>query len=146
MIALAADLANIVYQLLNGLLQGSLFGLDALRGSKWSLQTLVVAIPVLFYHWRVLRQDQRLGAEKLPPRKTVTLLAGEPAAGLVSRIEERLGSHIRLLRSLGLTPEDIPVLSDDEVNGLVSDIQAAPGDKVMLVVAGGKVMVVPYQE
>jgi len=144
-IILAADLVNIVYQLLNGLLQGT-FGIEVLRGSKWSLQTLVVAIPVLWYHWHVLRQDQRLGTEKPPPRKTVTLLAGEPAASLVSRIEEKLGSHIRPLRYLGQPPEDIPVLSDEEVDRLAGDIQAAPSDKVMLVVAGGKVLVLPYEE
>ncbi len=144
-ITLAADLVNIVYQLLNGLLQGT-FGVEVFRGSKWSLQTLVVAVPVLYYHWHVLRQDQRLGAEKLPLRKTVTMLAGEPAAGLVSRIEEKLGSHIRPLRYLGQMPEDIPVLSDEEVDKLARDIQAAPGDKVMLVVAGGKVLVLPYEE
>ena len=144
-ITLAADLVNIVYQLLNGLFQGT-FGVEVFRSSKWSLQTLVVAVPVLWYHWHVLRQDQRLGAEKLPLRKTVTLLAGEPAAGLVSRIEEKLGSHIRPLRYLGQTPEDIPVLSDEEVDRLARDIQAAPSDKVMLVVAGGKVLVLPYEE
>jgi len=144
-ITLAADLVNIVYQLLNGLLQGT-FGVEVLRGSRWSLQTLVVAIPVLLYHWRILRQDQRLGAEKLPLPKAVTLLASEPAAGLVSRIEEKLGSHIRLLRYLGQTSEDIPVLSDEEVDRLARDIQAAPSDKVMLVVAGGKVLVLPYEE
>ena len=144
-ITLATDLVNIVYQLVNGLLQGT-FGVEVFRGSKWSLQTLVVAIPVLFYHWRILRQEQRLGAEKLSLRKTVTLLAGEPAVDLVARIEEKLGSQIHLLRHLGETPEDIPVLSDEEVDRLVSDIQAAPSDKVMLVAAGGKVMVLPYQE
>ncbi len=144
-ITLAADLVNIVYQSLNGLLQGA-FGAEVLRGSKWSLQTLVVAIPVLWYHWHVLRQDQRLGAEKLPLPKTVTMLAGEPAAGLVSRIEERLGSPIRRLRYLGRAPKNIPDLSDEKVDELVGDIKAAPGDKVMLVIAGGKVVVLPYQE
>lgn len=144
-ITLAADLVNIVFQLLNGLLQGT-FGVEALRGSKWSLQTMVVAIPVLWYHWRVLRQDQRLGAERLPLQKTVTLLAGETAVELVSRIEEKLGSQIRWLHHLGQTPEDVPLLSDEEVERLVSDIQAVPGDKVMLVAAGGKIMVLPYQE
>ena len=144
-ITLAADLVNIVYQALNGLLQGA-FGAEVLRGSKWSLQTLVIAIPVLWYHWHVLRQDQRLGVEKLPLPKTVTMLAGEPAAGLVSRIEERLGSPVRRLRYLGRAPKEIPDLSDEKLDKLVGDIQAAPGDKVMLVIAGGKVMVLPYQE
>jgi uncharacterized membrane protein len=144
-IALATDLVYIVYEMLNGLLQGS-FGLNVLRSSKWSLQSLLVAIPVLWYHWRILRQDQRLGVEKLPRRKTVTLLASEAAVDLVSRIEAKLGSRIRLLRYLGQRPEDMPILSDEEVDRLVSDIQEAPSDRVMLIAAGNKVMVVPYQE
>ncbi len=143
-ILLAADLVNIVFQLLNGLLQGK-FGVDILRNVRWSLQTLLLPVPVLLYHWHVLRQDQRLGTEKLPPAKTVTLLAGEPAAGLISRIEEKLGSRLHLLRHLGQPPENIPALSDEELNSLVSEIQAAPGDKVMLVAAGGRLMVLPYQ-
>jgi hypothetical protein len=84
-ITLAADLVNIVYQLLRGVL--GTFGADVLRHSQWSLQTLVVAIPVLMYHWQILRQDQRLGAEVAAVRKTVTMLVSEKAVGLVSRIE-----------------------------------------------------------
>ncbi len=144
-IALAADLINIVYQVLNGLLQGT-FGVEVLQGSKWSLQTLVVAVPVLWYHWRIMRQDQHLGAEKLPPRKTVTILAGEPAQDLVAMIEERLGSRVRQLRYLGQAAEDIPAMSDEETDQLVSEIRAVPGDKVMVIIAGGKVTVVPYSE
>ena len=144
-ITLAADLVNIIYQLLNGLLQGE-FGVNVLRNLKWSLQTLLIPLPVLLYHWRVLRQDQRLGAEKLQLLKEVTLLADELAAELVSRIEEKLGSRIRLLTYLGQTPEEMPAMSDEEVERLISDIQTAPGSKVLLVVAGGRVMVLPYQE
>ncbi len=143
-VLLVADLVNIIYQLLNGLFQGT-FGVNILRNMVWSLQTLLLPVPVLLYHWRVLRQDQRLGAEKLPQRKTVTILAGDPAAGLVSRIEEKYGSRIRQLRYIGQMPEDIPVLSDEEIITLIDEIKAAPGSEVMLVVTAGKVMVLPYQ-
>ena len=144
-ILLAADLVNIIYQLLNGLLQGTP-GVNILRDVKWSLQTLLLPVPVLLYHWRVLRQDQHLGAEKLLPAKTVTLLASERASGLASRIEQKLGSGIRLLRHLDETPEDMPDLSDEELDNLVTRIETAPGNKVMLVVVGDKVMVLPYRE
>ena len=144
-VALAADLINIVYQLLNGMLQGT-FGIDVLRHSRWSLQTLVVAIPVLMYHWQILRQDQRLGAEAAVARKTVTMLASDRAADLVSQIEERLGYKVRRLHYLGEMPEDFPTLSDEEVSRLAGDIQATPGTKVMLIAAGGRIMVLPYQE
>jgi uncharacterized membrane protein len=144
-VLLVADLVNIIYQLLNGLFQGSL-GVNVLRNMVWSLQTLLLPIPVLLYHWRVLRQDQRLGVEKLPQRKTVTIMAGDPAVGLVSRIEENFGARIRRLRYIGQTPEDVPALSDEEIKKLIEEIKAASSDKVLLVISGGKVMVVPYQE
>ena len=143
MITLAADLVNIVYQLINGLLQGT-FGVEVLRGSKWSLQTLIIPLPVLLYHWRILQQDRRYGAEAVRLRKTVTMIADESAADVVSRIEAKLNTRIRLLRQLGESP--VPVLSDEEIDRLVSDIQVAPGDKVMLVVTAGGIVVLPYEE
>ena len=143
-ITLAADLINIIYQLLNGVLQGT-FGVDVLRQSKWSLQTLVVALPVLLYHWHILRQDQRLGAEIIPMQREVTVLAGEQASDLVSMIEEKLGFSVRRLQYFSRETEDIPVLSDEELDRLISDVQAASTIKVMLVLAGGKVIVLPYK-
>jgi len=144
-VTLAADLINIVYQLLNGVLQGT-FGADVLRHSKWSLQTLIVAIPVLIYHWQIMRQDQRLGAEVEAVRKTVTVLVSDKAAGLVSQIEEKLGYKVRTLHYLGEIPGDFPVPSDEEVSRLAGEIQATPSTKVMLVAVGGRIMVLPYQE
>jgi len=144
-VTLAADLINIVYQLLNGLLQGT-FGTEVLRHSKWSLQTLVVAIPVLMYHWRILRQDQRLGAEAKAARKTVTVLVSDRAAELAPRIEEKLGYKVHTLRYLGRKPKGFPALSNKEISRLAADIKAAPGTKVMLIAAGGRILVLPYQE
>lgn len=144
-VTLAADLINIVYQLLDGLLQGA-FGLEVFRHSKWSLQTLVVAIPVLMYHWRILRQDQRLGAEVAAARKTVTVLISDKAAELASRIEKKLGYKVHTLQYLGQKPKRSPALSDKEISRLVADIKAAPGTKVMLIAAKGKIVVLPYQE
>lgn len=144
-ITLAADLVNIVYQLLNGLLQGTM-GMEVFRGLRWSLQTLVVAVPVMLYHWRVLRQDQGPAEEKLAVPKAVTILAGKAEAELASRIEEKLGSRTVRLRFLGETAGDLPALSDEDIDKLVGEIQAAPGDKVMLIATEGRIMVLPYQE
>jgi uncharacterized membrane protein len=144
-VTLAADCINIIYQLLNGVLQGT-SGTEVLRHSKWSLQTLVVAIPVLMYHWQILRQDQRLGAEAKAARKTVTVLVSDKALGLASRIEEKLGYKVHTLRYLGQKPKGFPALSDKEISRLAADIRAAPGTKVMLIATGGKILVLPYQE
>ncbi len=144
-ITLAADLVNIVYQLLNGLLQGEM-GMEVFRGLKWSLQTLIIAVPVLLYHWRVLREEQGPAEEKLAVPKTLTILAGEAGLELASRIEERLGSRTVRLRFLGEASGDLPALSDEDIDKLVGEIQAAPGDKVMLIATEGRIMVLPYQE
>jgi hypothetical protein len=105
-----------------------------------------VAIPVLIYHWQIMRQDQRLGAEVEAVRKTVTVLVSDKAAGLVSQIEEKLGYKVRTLHYLGEIPGDFPVPSDEEVSRLAGEIQATPSTKVMLVAVGGRIMVLPYQE
>ena len=143
-ITLAADLVNIVYQLLNGILQGTLGAY--LVNSRWSWQSLVVAVPVLLYHWRIVRQDRSRGAEAVAVRKTVTLLVSERARDLVSRLEEKLGYRVRVLLRVEPTPADIPALSDEEVSKLASEIQAAPSAHVVVVVGVGKVEVVPYEE
>jgi len=143
LITLAADLVNIIYQLINGLLQGT-FGVEVLRGVEWSLQTLIIPLPVFIYHWRLLQQDRRSGAEAVQLRKRVTMIADESAADVVSKLEARLKIRIRLLRQLGESP--VPVPSDEEIDKLVSDIQAAPGDRVMLVVTPGGIVVLPYED
>ena len=77
------------------------------------------------------------------------MLAAEPAAELISRIEQKLGFQVHRLRYVSQMTEEseaMPVLSDEELEKLVSAIQAAPTTKVMLVVAEGAVMVLPYQE
>ncbi len=143
-ITLATVVVYIVYELLNGLLQGTI-GTVSLHNMKWSLQTLLIPLPVLLYHWYILREDKRLGAEKVLPRKRVTILASEQMVELVTKLEKRLGSRIRLLHQLSVT-ETPPTLSDEELDRLVSEIGDAPGDKVMLVVTGSNVMVLPYED
>jgi len=69
----------------------------------------------------------------------------EQAEELASQIEGMLGSRVRRFRLLGEPTETAPTLSDEELDKLVTDIQEASGDKVMLVVAGDKVMVLPYE-
>jgi len=142
-VALAVDLVYILYQVLNGLLQGT-FGVQVLRNSRWFLQTLFVAIPLLLYFGQALRQDQRLGAER-EVRKTVTVLLGEPAAELVSRIEEKLGYKVKSLYLVG-EEAALAAPSEEEVSRLVSEIQAASAKKVMLLASGGRITLLPYRE
>lgn len=144
-ITLAADLVNIIYQLLSGILQGN-FGVNVLRNSKWSLQTLIVAAPLLWYHWQILRTDQRRGAETAIVRRNVTLLGDDRTGELASQLESKLGFKIRLLYRVGQTTEIPPKLPDEEIDRLADEIKSSSSNKVMLVVLGGKVIVLPYQD
>lgn len=144
-VTLAADLVNIVYQLLIGMLQGH-GGASVLRGMKWSLQTLVPAAVVLWYHWRVMRREQRLGAEAGARHKAVTLLAGGAAGDLAARIEGRLGFKVRTLYRVGETAGMPLSPSDEEIARLAEEVQAAPGDRVIVLALEGRLSVVPYRE
>jgi hypothetical protein len=141
-VALAADLVNIIYQMLSGALQGS-FDVMVLRRSKWSLQTIFIAVPLLWYFWGVIRQDQHLGAEAAV-RKTIIVLVPEPAEGLVNRLEEKLGYRVKTVYYLGQVGE-LPEINDEELDRLVARIQAADGAKVVLLPAAGTLTVHPYR-
>ena len=143
-ITLAADLVNVVYRVLSGILGGN-FGVDVLRNMKWSLQSLVVAIPLLVYHWGIAREDQRKGAETAVMRKSISILAGEQARDLVARLERELGGKLRLLH-LTEPGSAGPSLSDEEIKRLVEEIESSPSGSIMLVISEGKVKVFPYRE
>jgi hypothetical protein len=144
-INLAADLINIIYQLLSKGLQGD-FGVNVLRSSKWSLQTLIVAVPLFWYHWQILRSDQRRGAESAIKRRNVTLLAVDRTGVLAAQIENKLGYKIKVLYQVGPTVETLSELPDVEMDKLVNEIQTSPGDAVILLLSGGKVITLPYKD
>ena len=142
-ITLAADMVNIVFQFLSGILAGN-FGLGVLQKSKWSIQSLLVAAPILIYHWQIARQDQRRGAESTGGLKAVTALIDISSRDLIGRLEKRLGTKIRVLESA--LPSTGPTqFSDEEIDKVTLEIGSSPTPQVMLVVYEGKVLVLPYQ-
>jgi hypothetical protein len=76
----------------------------------------------------------------------VILLADDRTGDLASRLESKLGFKIRLLYRVGQTTEIPPTLPDEEIDRLAGEIKSSPSNKVMLVVLGGKVIVLPYQD
>ncbi|MBN2076505.1 MAG: hypothetical protein JW762_13230 [Dehalococcoidales bacterium] len=144
-IAAVSTLVIIVYQVINGILQGD-FGTEFLRNIIWSLSGFLAALPVLVYHWRVLREDQHLGAEKLHRRKRVNIIAGEEAEELIERIEEGLGYRIRRLIYTGEVKVEVPVMTDEEIESLVNDIGLADGESVILDMTGSSIRLLPYGE
>lgn len=144
-VMLAADLVNIVYQLLNGLLAGNL-GMEALRNMKWSLQTVFIAVPVLIYHLGIARQDQQVGAETSAAPRKVTVLVSDTKSPAVVLLEQKLGYRVRRIRYTGQPARSVPQLSDTGAEELASEIRASTSGHVMLVLFEGNMMVLPYDE
>jgi hypothetical protein len=143
-IALAATLVNIVYQFLSGILTGNL-NVGVLQSSKWSIQTLLVAIPLLVYHWQIARKDQRRGAEVAAVHKTVTALIDIKSRYVIEQLEKKLGTRIHVLEST-TAPIGSRTFSDDDLNTAITEIQSSPTQQVMVMIFEDKILVLPYQE
>jgi hypothetical protein len=143
-VMLAADLVNIVYQLLNGILTGNL-GVETLRNAQWSLQTVFIAVPLLIYHLQIARQDQKLGSEVAVVRKNVTLLVNDKKSPLVSLVEQKLGYKVKTAQYVGEVAAGLPALSDAQIEQLVSQVKESAANNVMLVLLEGRLMVLPYK-
>jgi hypothetical protein len=143
-ITLAADLVNIVYQFLSGLMAGN-FGLAVLQKSKWSIQSLIVALPWLLYHWQIARQDQRRGAETTTDHKAVSALIDSQSQELIGRLEKQLGTKIKVLEYSDAATST-PIVSNEDLVKIAAEIQSSATQKVMLWIRNGKLEVLPYQE
>jgi len=110
------------------------------------LQTLIVAAPLLWYHWRIIRTDQHRGAEAVAVQKTVTLVASDHTGALASRLVEKLGYKIRVLSTVSSPDERTALISDEEMMQTITNVQNAPSTTVLLVALGGKIIVLPYRE
>ncbi|MDD2252424.1 MAG: DUF5671 domain-containing protein [Dehalococcoidales bacterium] len=143
-IALTAGSVNIVYQVISGVLE-STASVEVLRSSRWSLQAVLAATPVLWYFWQVLRADQRHGSEASIAKKDITLLVSDPNNTLSSALQAELGYKIRLLKTEP-SPYDVPIIySDEEIANLAGEIQSTPSEKIMLVAEGGRILLLPYR-
>jgi hypothetical protein len=137
---LIADLVNIVYQILNGILQAHA---DTIFSqSRWSIQTLLVAGPWLWYHLRIIRLDQTRGGEALAVRRKITLLTYDTSRAITDKLEKRLGYRITTMFRSG-SGEDGD-LTDEELNRLATEIEASTANRVLLVKTGEKFTVVSY--
>ncbi|MEW6033276.1 MAG: DUF5671 domain-containing protein [Chloroflexota bacterium] len=145
-VALVASLVNIVYRLLAGGLQGTPL-LSVLQDTKWSLQVFLVAAPTLAYHWRVLREDHGVGAEKATAEKVVVAVIDDSSRlALVPRLQTALGTRIRVLSIQGEKAGPSLVLSDEELRLLARDVLASPHERLLLLVHGTEVELYPYRE
>ncbi|MDD5435051.1 MAG: DUF5671 domain-containing protein, partial [Nitrospira sp.] len=143
-IILVAGLVNIVYQVLNGILGGN-FDIGVLRDSRWSIQLIVIGTPILWYHWLILRTDQKTGAEVKELRKTAILVTDTAGDSLTNRLQEKLNMRIRTFYRLDQQAEPVQI-SDEELDSLITEMQSTPADRFLIMVRAGKASLVPYRE
>ena len=65
---------------------------------------------------------------------------------MTSRLIEKLGYKMQVRYITGPVNENVSPVSDEELMQITSSIQSAPGKNVLLVVVGGKIVVIPYAE
>ena len=139
------NLSALLFVVFRDLLEGEL-GASALQGSKWSIGALLMAGAIGVYHWLIARQDRQAGAGKpreavaRPRRKSVTVAAS--AADPVRRIEARLGYRVRWWRTADAA--EAPDLTEPNVDRLAEQVNAAPGDNVLVIVDAFGARVLPY--
>jgi hypothetical protein len=145
-IGLAAALVNLIYQCLSGLLAG-FSGIEILNKCRWSLQSIIVALPILIYHWQTARRDQHRGAESGLSPKRISALVNTSSLGLIERLEKQLGTAIRVLEyNDEENAEATPAISDEQLAITVSEIRAGTAPQIMLIVRGGQIKMIAYRE
>jgi ABC-type multidrug transport system fused ATPase/permease subunit len=145
-IALAAALVNLVYQCLSTWMAGN-SGIELLNKCRWSLQSILVALPILIYHWQTARRDQHRGAESGLSTKRISALVNTSSVELIERLEKQLGTAIRVLEyNDEENAEGTPAISDEQLATTVSEIRAGTAPQVMLIVRGGEIRILPYRE
>ncbi len=152
------NLSALLFVLFRDLLEGRLAA-STLHESKWFVGTLLMAGAIGVYHWLTLRQDREVApaepeaaptpspvaeeeqASELRPKSVIVLAAGEAPT---RAIEARLGYDVQWWRAGGGL--DAPsAMADADLDRLVRDIAEAPGERLLVIVDGAAVRVVPYE-
>lgn len=139
---LIADLVNIIYQILNGILQAQPDVI--LRQSEWSIQTGLVAGPWLWYHLNRIREDQKRGAEVTAARRKVTVLTYDRTRTIAGKLEQKLGYRINVLHRAGAGQD--AELTEEELSRIAGEIESSMTSKVFVLSVDGKFVTMPFEE
>jgi len=138
------DLTIILFQLFEGILEGTLSG-EFFRETRWSLALVLVAGAVSGYHWLVLREDQAAvpaAPAALPVRRReVIVVAPAGLDGLVDTLRAMEGVSVRRWER----PGDAAALSAEQIASIRDGLLAAEGDRFLLVVSGGGFDLIAYR-
>ena len=146
-VAVLATLASgstFLFMLLDAAFESRL-STEVLDGGKWALGVALTAGAVSAYHWAVLREDRAAAPEPEPApavvAKQVTAAAGPRAAALVEAIATAIGAGITTWERQD--DAGAPELDASAIEGIAERIRATPGERVLLVIDGDGVQVIP---
>ena len=143
-LGLVGGLVFLVYQILNAALTAAI-DLQVYRDCIKGLLAIFASAPLLFYHWRQVRLEQKKGAEAGLSTKIVSLLGGAASEQLARLLGEKLGRKIHFLQFASVETAS-KIWSEEEISRVVHEIEASPLSHVMIVVKEGQISIWPYQE
>ena len=145
MLAFLASISEVLFVVINGILEGDLS--DVLEDARLSLSVIVPVAIFVPYHWMVYRADREaastLEEKDHASRKAVTVLV-EPGANVQGNLEAVLHYDVKGLRWADEDAE-MPELSDSDYRELAALIGGARGPSVLLVPDKGGYLVLSYE-
>lgn len=150
--ALAAlgSLSTALFLLLQALLDSNLSA-ETLQDAQWAIAVLVTSGVASGYFALVIREDRRILVLREPAgdraaKKRVTVLVPESALAVADALAVRLGYDV----NVWLEPDmpdlsDVPHPSGEQLDSTVNAITAAQTDRVLVVMRGAGLDVMPYR-
>ena len=118
---------------------------EVLDGGKWALGVALTAGMLSAYHWQVLKEDRAAAPEprraEAAVAKQITVAAGPRAAALVDAIASAAGTAVTTWERQD--DAGAQELDATAIETIAERIRAAPGDRVLLVIDGDGVQVIP---
>lgn len=164
------SLMVVLFVALRDLFDGSLDG-QSLLDLRVALALALTAGALSGYHWTVYREDRSLQPDESPARDRSVLIVAVDPGPLAQAVRAATGASVRVLRRLDTTPPaadpaaEAPAEAPGEATGeeertavadgaaargpdassVVRAIEACPHPRVLVLVDGDEVTVVPYQ-
>jgi len=130
--------------LFEGVLEGTV-SREILHDARWPIALLLSATGVSVYYLLVLRADQRAqppSAARLVRFRDVVLVSSDEGGVLARRLEERLGTRVRVWRRSGQPPAG--ALTENEIADILARAESVSGERLLVIAVPGSSMVIPY--
>ena len=138
------SLSILLFQLFEGALENTLSA-EILHDARWPIALLLSAAGASVYYLLVLRADRRAQpvAIATPARfPDIVLLGAEEGGVLARRLEERLGTRVRVWNRTG--EPMVGALSESEITDILARTESMSGERLLVIAEPGASAVIPY--